>query len=84
MLPPPTPPQDIPEARRGFLSALLDVCVRQLAWPANADWEAPTGEEPDPDDDLALLQAKRLVSSLPLFPLMVTDVPHVHRINSSN
>ena len=65
MLPPaaPTGPlQELPEERRQFLVALLDVSVRQLAWPDDAEWEAPTGEDLDPDDDLAMLQAKRLVS----------------------
>ncbi len=66
MLPPPTPPTpiiDLPRERRDFLASLLDVSVRQLAWPADAEWEAPTGDEPDPDDELAMLQAKRVVSS---------------------
>lgn len=65
MLPPAgptTPLQDLPAERRDFLAALLDVSVRQLAWPEDAEWEAPTGEEPDPDDDLAMLQLKRMVS----------------------
>ncbi|KAI9638936.1 armadillo-type protein [Dioszegia hungarica] len=64
MLPPAgptTPLQDLPAERRDFLAALLDVSVRQLAWPEDAEWEAPTGEEPDPDDDLAMLQLKRMM-----------------------
>jgi exportin-T len=64
MLPPSTPNaalQPLSPERREFLVALLDVSVRQLAWPDNAEWEAPTGEDLDPDDDLAILQAKRLV-----------------------
>ena len=61
--PPPTPTapvQELPAERRQFLAQLLDVSVRQLAWPADAEWEAPT-EEPDPEDDLAMLQTKRVV-----------------------
>jgi exportin-T len=65
MLPPVTPTSpiiDLPQERREFLASLLDVAVRQLAWPADAEWEAPNGDEPDPDDELAMLQAKRIVS----------------------
>lgn len=65
MLPPsaPTGPlQALSAERREFLVALLDVSVRQLAWPDDAEWEAPNGEDPDPDDDLAIQQAKRMVS----------------------
>lgn len=62
---PPTNPESRPtleSQHREFLSALLDVLVRQLAWPEGAEWEPPTGEDPDPEDELAVVQAKRFVS----------------------
>lgn len=62
MRPPPSPSLPVSPERRKFLAALLDVCVRQLAWPDDADWEAPGGEEPDPDDDLDKFWTLRMVS----------------------
>ena len=56
---PSVPVQELPAERRAFLAELLDVSVRQLAWPADAEWEAPS-DDPDPEDDLAMLQAKRV------------------------
>lgn len=62
MQPPPTPPLPLSTDRRQFLATLLDVSVRQLAWPEDAEWEAPTAEEPDPDDEVATLRLMRNVS----------------------
>lgn len=61
-MPPPANPIPLPPAKRQFLSSLLDVLVRQLAWPHDADWEAPGTEDPDPGDDMAMFQALRIVS----------------------
>ncbi|WWC73701.1 exportin-T [Kwoniella pini CBS 10737] len=51
---PSTPPATIPltPQRREFLSSMLDILIRQLAWPEDAEWEAP-GTEEDSNDDLA-------------------------------
>ena len=62
MPPPPTPPLPVSTERRQFLSSLLDISVRQLAWREDAIWEAPTGEEPDPDDEIATFRTMRTVS----------------------
>ena len=64
MPPPPTPALPISEERRKFLAALLDICVRQLAWPDDADWEPPGGEDPDPEDDMAKFWQMRMVGDL--------------------
>lgn len=62
-MPPPAPsPPPLTEDRRKFLSALLDLSVRQLAWPDDAEWEPPGGDEPDPDDDIAKFWQMRTVS----------------------
>ena len=61
-MPPPANPIPLPPAKRQFLSSLLDVLVRQLAWPQDADWEAPGTEDPDPGDDMAMFQNLRIVS----------------------
>lgn len=61
MPPPPPPMPPLPSDKRQFLASLLDVLIRQLAWPQNAEWEAPGGEDPDPGDDLALFQTLRTV-----------------------
>lgn len=57
--PPPVALRQLPEDRRRFLASLLDVCVRRLAWPDDAEWEAPTGEEPDVDDEAAAMRLMR-------------------------
>ncbi len=64
MPPPVPPPAPVPPERRRLLSALLDVAVRQLAWREDAEWEAPSGDEPDPDDDIAIFRTMRTVSHL--------------------
>ncbi|KAK8849681.1 hypothetical protein IAR55_005016 [Kwoniella newhampshirensis] len=46
-----TPPPLSPE-RRQFLASMLDVLIRQLAWPEEADWEAP-GNEDESDEEIA-------------------------------
>jgi hypothetical protein len=61
-MPPPANPIPLPPAKRQFLSSILDVLVRQLAWPQDADWEAPGTEDPDPGDDMAMFQNLRIVS----------------------
>ena len=63
MPPPPAPPAPIPTEKRQIMSSLLDVSVRQLAWPEDADWEAPTGDEPDPDDEVATFRIMRTVNT---------------------
>jgi exportin-T len=60
-MPPPSNPLPLPASKRQFLSSLLDVLVRQLAWPQDADWEAPGTEDPDPGDDMAMFQNLRIV-----------------------
>lgn len=62
MPPPPPPMPPLPDSKRQFLSSLLDVLIRKLAWPDDAEWEAPGGEDPDPGDDLAVFQQLRIVS----------------------
>ncbi|OCF35216.1 exportin-T [Kwoniella heveanensis BCC8398] len=59
--PPPVQPPSapLPPERREFLSSMLDILVRQLAWPEDVDWEAPGGEE-DSDDELALFRTFRI------------------------
>ncbi|WVQ96040.1 hypothetical protein IAU59_003140 [Kwoniella sp. CBS 9459] len=59
--PPPVQPPSVPlpSERREFLSSMLDILVRQLAWPEDVDWEAPGGED-DPDDELALFMTFRV------------------------
>ncbi|WVF68493.1 hypothetical protein IAT40_003260 [Kwoniella sp. CBS 6097] len=59
--PPPVqpPPVPLPTERREFLSSMLDILVRQLAWPEDVDWEAPGGED-DSDDELALFRTFRV------------------------
>ena len=47
------------------MSSLLDVSVRQLAWPEDAAWDAPTGDEPDPDDEVATFRIMRTVNTTP-------------------
>lgn len=61
MAPPPVPGLPISDERRKFLTTLLDVCVRQLAWPDDAEWEVPGTEDPDPDDDMAKFWTLRMV-----------------------
>lgn len=61
-MPPPANPLPLPDAKRQFLSSLLDILVRQLAWPEDADWETPGTEDPDPDDDMAKFSQLRIVS----------------------
>lgn len=63
-MPPPATPLPLPDSKRQFLSSLLEVLIRQLAWPEDADWEAPGAEDPDPEDDLAQFQTLRVVSCL--------------------
>ncbi|WWD20310.1 exportin-T [Kwoniella shandongensis] len=46
-----TPPPLSPE-RRQFLASMLDVLIRQLAWPEEAEWEAP-GNEDESDEEIA-------------------------------
>jgi exportin-T len=70
MPPPPPPVIPLSEERRQFLSSLLDILIRQLAWPRDAEWEAPTGEEPDLGDELATMQAKRIVRDVVAFALI--------------
>ncbi|WWC65824.1 uncharacterized protein I303_108446 [Kwoniella dejecticola CBS 10117] len=50
--PPPAPATPLTPQRREFLASMLDILIRQLAWPEDAEWEAP-GSEEDPDDALA-------------------------------
>ena len=42
------------------MTSILDISLRQLAWPTDAEWQAPTGEEPDPDDELAQMRLVRI------------------------
>ncbi|ODO00845.1 exportin-T [Cryptococcus wingfieldii CBS 7118] len=52
---PPSPPLPVPELspeRRQFLAAMLDILIRQLAWPEDMEWEAP-GNEDDTDEEVA-------------------------------
>jgi exportin-T len=76
MPPPPLPLEALPPDRRQFLATMLDILVRQLAWPEDAEWEAPGGDEPDPDDDVAIQRQLRTVSAS--LTLLISDVPLVH------
>lgn len=58
---PPSDPEPLPPERRQLLAALLDVLVQQLAWPKDAEWELPIDE--DEDDEVAIVQNKRMVGS---------------------
>lgn len=64
-MPPPASPLPLPDSKRQFLSSLLEVLVRQLAWPEDVDWEAPGAEDLDPDDDMAQFQRVRTVDLIP-------------------
>jgi hypothetical protein len=83
MPPPPQPTTPLTEERRNFLSSLLDICVRQLAWPDDAEWEAPGGEDPDPDDDMAKFWTLRMVNwpSAMIASADATVLFESHRIN---
>nr|ODN95651.1 exportin-T [Cryptococcus depauperatus CBS 7855] len=48
-------PLQLSSERRQFLASMLDVLIRQLAWPEDTDWEAP-GNEDDTDEDIALFK----------------------------
>ena len=80
-MPPPANPIPLPPAKRQFLSSLLDVLVRQLAWPQDADWEAPGTEDPDPGDDMAMFQNLRIVSYRELEIAKLT-VRHADRLSN--
>jgi len=83
MPPPPTLPAPLPAERRQFLASLLDVSVRQLAWREDAEWEAPSGDEPDPDDEIATFRNKCTVSDgcVPVHALIDLDVSIIYRIH---
>ncbi|WRT69690.1 uncharacterized protein IL334_006680 [Kwoniella shivajii] len=60
--PPPavqSPPPPLSPERRQFLASMLDILIRQLAWPEEAEWEAP-GNEEDSDDEMALFRSFRV------------------------
>ncbi|KIR29357.1 exportin-T [Cryptococcus deuterogattii LA55] len=51
----PSPPSSLPQLspeRRQFLASMLDILIRQLAWPEDTEWEAP-GNEDELDEDIA-------------------------------
>lgn len=68
-MPPPANPLPLPDAKRQFLTQLLDILVRQLAWPEDADWETPGTEDPDPEDDMFKFAQLRIVRISLLCPL---------------
>ncbi|ORX37714.1 tRNA binding protein [Kockovaella imperatae] len=55
----PPPPKPLSPETRSLMSTILDTSLRKLAWPTDSDWEAPTADEPDPDDDLAQIRLVR-------------------------
>ncbi|KAK4688536.1 exportin-T, partial [Tremellales sp. Uapishka_1] len=55
---PPAPIVPLTGAKRQFLFSLLEVLVRQLAWPDDAEWEMP-GDDSDADDEIAAFWAMR-------------------------
>ncbi|KAK6908461.1 hypothetical protein I203_102463 [Kwoniella mangroviensis CBS 8507] len=57
--PAPSPPPPLTPQRREFLASMLDILIRQLAWPEDAEWEAP-GNEEDSDDEMALFRTFRI------------------------
>ncbi|WVQ66052.1 uncharacterized protein L199_004230 [Kwoniella botswanensis] len=57
--PTPSPPPPLTPQRREFLASMLDILIRQLAWPEDAEWEAP-GSEEDSDDEMALFRTFRI------------------------
>ncbi|WWC92796.1 uncharacterized protein L201_007755 [Kwoniella dendrophila CBS 6074] len=57
--PAPSPPPPLTPQRREFLASMLDILIRQLAWPEDAEWEAP-GNEDDSDDEMALFRTFRV------------------------
>ena len=61
MAPPPPPVPQLPQDKRDFLASVLDILIRQLAWPDDAEWETPDCEA-DPDDELANFRLLRTVS----------------------
>lgn len=91
--PPSTLPQLSPE-RRQFLASMLDILIRQLAWPEDTEWEAP-GNEDELDEDIAAFKNFRGVRfeisfafklSLNSNVLIKTRavLPIIHRIYRSN
>nr|XP_019043552.1 exportin-T [Kwoniella bestiolae CBS 10118]OCF22482.1 exportin-T [Kwoniella bestiolae CBS 10118] len=57
--PAPSPPPPLTPQRREFLASMLDILIRQLAWPDDAEWEAP-GSDEDSDDEMALFRTFRV------------------------
>lgn len=57
-MPPPPAPVPLPPQKRQFLSSVLEVVVRQLEWPEDADWEV-INDDSDPDDDIEAFCAMR-------------------------
>ena len=83
MAPPPSPPTPLSDHRRQFLSTLLDVSVRQLAWPDDAEWESRSSEEADLDDEIATFRLMRTVGRHTLLVVNgLTTNRHVGRLSS--
>lgn len=57
MAPPPAP-APLPPGKREFLFSVLDVVVRQLEWPADAEWEI-VQDESDADEEVVAFCAMR-------------------------
>ena len=74
----PPPPKPLSAETRQLMSTVLDISLRQLAWPADFEWEVPSSEEPDPDDETARLQLMRSVSELVDQELRLSDLPNFH------
>lgn len=49
----------MPANKRQFLLSVLEVVVRQLQWPADAEWEIVQESDPDTDEDIAAFCAMR-------------------------
>lgn len=52
-------PDPLPPNKRQFLLSVLEVVVRQLEWPADAEWEIVQENDPDTDDEIAAFYAMR-------------------------
>lgn len=57
-MPPPSAPIPLPPQKRQFLASVLEVVVRQLEWPEDADWEV-INDDSDPDEEIEAFCAMR-------------------------
>lgn len=94
----PSPPSSLPQLspeRRQFLASMLDILIRQLAWPEDTEWEAP-GNEDELDEDIAAFKNFRgvgfgklaicfgVVTGHSMLMNTCAVLPIIHRVYRSN